>query len=144
MTIDPKTPQPLGLDCTHRIYGRSLMVHADCFHWLKQIPDNSIDAVVTDPPYGVREYEARELEQCHRGSTGIWRIPPSFDGNRRALLLRRWMTGSAKQCGVSSVNGAPPCCHGPDQWVLRLWRQQECAWLLASPRGQEHFSRYPA
>lgn len=88
MAIDPKTPQPPGLVFAHRTYGRSHMVHADCFQWLRQVPDNSIDAVVTDPPYGVREYETRELEQRPCGKTGIWRIPPSFDGNSRAPLPR--------------------------------------------------------
>ena len=86
MDIDPTTPQLPGFDFPHCTYGHSLMVHADCFHWLRQVPDNSIDAVVTDPPYGVREYEVREIEQRQRGKTGIWRIPPSFDGNKRAPL----------------------------------------------------------
>ena len=88
MGIDPKTPQLPGFNFPHRTYGHSLMVHADCFHWLRKMPENSIDAVVTDPPYGVREYEARELEQRQCGKTGIWRIPPSFDGNKRAPLPR--------------------------------------------------------
>ena len=29
-------------------------INADCFDYLKEIPDNSIDLVVTDPPYLVR------------------------------------------------------------------------------------------
>jgi site-specific DNA-methyltransferase (adenine-specific) len=33
--------------------GRSLIVHADCFEWLGRVPENSIHAIVTDPPYGV-------------------------------------------------------------------------------------------
>jgi len=27
------------------------IIHGDCFDVLQQIPDNSIDAVITDPPY---------------------------------------------------------------------------------------------
>ena len=61
MAMDPETSRFPGFDFTHRAYGRSLMVHADCFHWLRQVPDNSIAAVVTDPPYGIREYEVEEL-----------------------------------------------------------------------------------
>ncbi|WP_335953716.1 DNA-methyltransferase [Acinetobacter higginsii] len=30
------------------------IIHGDCFEVLKTVPDNSIDAVVTDPPYGIR------------------------------------------------------------------------------------------
>jgi site-specific DNA-methyltransferase (adenine-specific) len=68
--------------------GRSLLVHADCFEWLGRVPKNSIHAIVTDPPYGVKEYDFDQLEKRTNGSGGIWRIPPSFDGNVRAPLPR--------------------------------------------------------
>jgi site-specific DNA-methyltransferase (adenine-specific) len=66
----------------------ALLVHADCFEWLARIPDESIDAVVTDPPYGVQEYELAQIEKRAAGGAGIWRIPPSFDGSLRAPLPR--------------------------------------------------------
>lgn len=41
--------------------------HGDCFDVLKTIPDNSIDAVVTDPPYGIRfmgkAWDGADIEQ---------------------------------------------------------------------------------
>lgn len=76
-------------DYEHKKIGQSMIIHADCFDWLKHLPENSIDAIVTDPPYGVKEYEIKEIERMHNGGgTGIWRIPPSFDGNTRAPLPR--------------------------------------------------------
>jgi len=78
----------LAFDFAHRACGRSLMVHADCFDWLRQVPEGFIDAVVTDPPYGVKEYEIEEIERMNSGGPGMWRIPPSFDGNVRAPLPR--------------------------------------------------------
>jgi len=36
--------------------GKATLVHADCFDWLDQQEQHSIHAVVTDPPYGLREY----------------------------------------------------------------------------------------
>lgn len=88
--MNKHTPPPpqLAFDFRHQIVGRSLLVHADCFEWLRLVPDCSIDAVVTDPPYGVKEYEVEEIERMHNGGTGIWRIPPAFDGNVRAPLPR--------------------------------------------------------
>lgn len=68
--------------------GRSLLVHADAFDWLARIPDESLDGMVFDPPYGVEEYEVDQLEKMLSGGAGIWRIPPSFDGNRRAPMPR--------------------------------------------------------
>ena len=69
-------------------FGSSFLIHADCLEWLGRIPENSIHAILTDPPYGVREYESYELEKRSAGRGGIWRIPPSFDGNVRAPLPR--------------------------------------------------------
>ncbi len=68
--------------------GHSLLVHADCFDWLSDIPEDSLHAIVTDPPYGVKEYEQEQLTKRKNGSGGIWRIPPSFDGSVRAPLPR--------------------------------------------------------
>jgi site-specific DNA-methyltransferase (adenine-specific) len=77
-----------GLDYRTETVGNSLIVHADCFEWLSRIEENSFHAVVTDPPYGVKEYEEVELHKRNNGKGGIWRIPPSFDGHTRAPLPR--------------------------------------------------------
>ncbi len=53
-----------------------------------RIPENSIHGIVTDPPYGVKEYEFDQLAKMANGNGGIWRIPPSFDGNVRSPLPR--------------------------------------------------------
>ncbi|MGA7343542.1 MAG: site-specific DNA-methyltransferase [Terracidiphilus sp.] len=44
--------------------------------------------MVTDPPYGVKEYEFDQIEKRANGNGGIWRIPPSFDGSARQPLPR--------------------------------------------------------
>ena len=48
----------------------------------------SIHAVVTDPPYGLVEYQPTELAKMKKGRGGVWRIPPSFDGCQRGPLPR--------------------------------------------------------
>lgn len=45
-------------------------------------------AVVTDPPYGLVEYSPQEQRKLRSGRGGVWRIPPSFDGSRRAPVPR--------------------------------------------------------
>ncbi len=75
-------------DYSNKIIGNSVIIHADCFEWLCKIPENSIHAIVTDPPYGVKEYNFRQLEKRENGNGGVWRIPPSFDGNVRSPLPR--------------------------------------------------------
>jgi site-specific DNA-methyltransferase (adenine-specific) len=55
---------------------------------MEQRPENSIHAIVTDPPYGLKEYTPREKEKLRNGRGGVWRIPPSFDGCKRSPLPR--------------------------------------------------------
>ena len=64
------------------------VVHGDCFDWMEQRGANSIHAVVTDPPYGLKEYSADEKRKLRRGRGGVWRIPPAFDGCTRSPLPR--------------------------------------------------------
>lgn len=64
------------------------VVHCDSFEWLDAAKASSIEAVVTDPPYGVVEYTEEQLRKRKTGKGGIWRIPPSFDGCQRSPLPR--------------------------------------------------------
>jgi len=64
------------------------VIHADCFEWMTYQDEHSITAIVTDPPYGVKEYTEQEMEKQRHGKGGIWRIPPSFDGHARNPLPR--------------------------------------------------------
>lgn len=63
-------------------------IYGNCFDVLKNFEDNSIHAVVTDPPYGVKEYKSEELKKKNSGNGGIWRFPPAFDGHQRAPMPR--------------------------------------------------------
>ncbi len=62
--------------------------HADCRDWLAARKPNSIHAVVTDPPYGMLEYSEKELAKLRAGRGGVWRIPPTIGGSKRAPLPR--------------------------------------------------------
>src|SRR3954466_3581608 len=69
--------------------GASYTLHqGDCLEWLDAQPPGSLHAIVTDPPYGLKEYSAHEQEKLRKGRGGIWRIPPSFDGSKRSPLPR--------------------------------------------------------
>jgi DNA modification methylase len=68
--------------------GQVRLFHADCLQWLRCQPERSIHGVVTDPPYGLVEYTAKEQAKLRAGRGGVWRIPPSFDGHRRSPLPR--------------------------------------------------------
>lgn len=74
--------------------------HADAFAWLDAAEANSIEAVVTDPPYGVLEYTPEQLAKRRNGRGGVWRIPPSFDGATRQPLPRFTALGEAELNGI--------------------------------------------
>ena len=69
-------------------YGKAALYRADCFDWLNARTANSIEAVITDPPYGLVEYSEIQQRKLREGKGGVWRIPPSFDGHMRSPLPR--------------------------------------------------------
>jgi site-specific DNA-methyltransferase (adenine-specific) len=77
-------------------FNKAILIHADCFDWIEQQPENSIHAVVTDPPYGLHEYSAEQQAKLRVRKGGVWRIPPAFDGHVRSPLPR-FTTLSAEQ-----------------------------------------------
>ena len=71
-----------------RSLGRTRLYRADCLEWLASAAPNSVHAVVTDPPYGLVEYSAKEQAKLRKRQGGVWRLPPSFDGAKRSPLPR--------------------------------------------------------
>jgi DNA modification methylase len=67
---------------------RATAILGDAIQWLAELPESSIHAVVTDPPYGMVEYEEKNHVKMRAGRGGVWRIPPSFDGAKRQPLPR--------------------------------------------------------
>ena len=62
------------------------LVEEDCFAWMDHCSANSVHAIVTDPPYGLKEYTAQEKDKLRRGRGGVWRVPPL------------WTAASASPC----------------------------------------------
>jgi len=67
---------------------RATYILDDAIHFLAELPENSIHAVVTDPPYGLIEYDEGHHSKLRSGRGGVWRIPPTFDGVQRRPLPR--------------------------------------------------------
>jgi site-specific DNA-methyltransferase (adenine-specific) len=88
-SMPSKLPHPWSFDFSHAEIGQSVLVNADCIEWMSRAQENSVHAIVTDPPYGVKEYEQAEVERLRNGNRGgIWRLPPVLDGVERAPLPR--------------------------------------------------------
>lgn len=84
MTTQIQTFAPLS----NAITGTPEIIQGDAFDWLQDAERNSIQAVVTDPPYGLVEYLPDQLRKLREGRGGVWRIPPAFDNSTRKPLPR--------------------------------------------------------
>jgi DNA modification methylase len=78
----------LGTQARNHLSDRVTYVLSDALKWLAELPANSIHAVVTDPPYGMIEYDEKNHAKLRKGRGGVWRIPPSFDGANRQPVPR--------------------------------------------------------
>ncbi len=75
---------------------------SDAFAWLESRGANSVHAIVTDPPYGLKEYSDVEKRKLRAGRGGVWRIPPSFDGCKRSPLPRFTVLDAADRIALRS------------------------------------------
>src|ERR1700722_1581795 len=49
----------LGAQQRHHLSDCAIYILDDATSWLDTVPDDSLHAIVTDPPYGVLEYEEK-------------------------------------------------------------------------------------
>ncbi len=88
-SLGAQTPITDGAGWEDRFtYGDATLYRADCLTWLDHREDNSLHAVVTDPPFGLHEYSAEQQAKLRAGRGGVWRIPPAFDGVARSAVPR--------------------------------------------------------
>src|SRR5262245_35766075 len=85
-----------------RVYHNSIysIFNADSLEWLKSRRANSFHAVVTDPPFAVIEYSAKELAKRRLKRGGIWRLPNAFDGAERQPMPRFTILSEHDRMGV--------------------------------------------
>lgn len=65
---------------------RPHLLSGDCLTVLRTLPDNSVDAIVTDPPYGLSDYTTADLQDCMRA----WLSGEPYRPKRRGFMGREW------------------------------------------------------
>lgn len=80
--------QEKSTDWPQQNVGKATVVNSDSFEWLEQREENSVHAVVTDPPYGLVEYTDKEQSKLRAGKGGNWRVPPALGGYVRSPVPR--------------------------------------------------------
>jgi len=64
------------------------LANADALEWLDRVPEDTLSGIVTDPPYGLIEYENKDHDKLREGRGGVWRMPPTLGGVERSPVPR--------------------------------------------------------
>jgi len=89
-----------------RLSDRVTCFQADALRWIGDAPENSVHAIVTDPPYGLVEYQEKDHSKLKAGRGGVWRLPPSWDGAKRRPLPRFTVLSGSDHEALSAFFGA--------------------------------------
>lgn len=93
------------------------VLHGDCLELMRDIPDNSIDSLVTDPPYGLSQHKPSEVVDC----------------------LMAWCKGEVYQAKGSGFMGKTwdAWVPGPEVWkeVYRVLKPGSHALIFAGTRS---------
>jgi DNA modification methylase len=110
----------------------------DCIEVLKTLPDNSVDSVVTDPPYGL-EFMGKEWDKLEPNRNGQrWADterelikPAEFKDFKALPSYRPKRNAKCKTCGHYRFSGTPCKCEEPN-WDDRMNEHAELmqAWHL--------------
>lgn len=58
----------------------------DCLTSLKSLPSNSVDSIITDPPYGLSDQRREDVVAC----LGDWLAGREFKPNKRGFMGKEW------------------------------------------------------
>jgi site-specific DNA-methyltransferase (adenine-specific) len=58
----------------------------DCLEFMKTLPDNSIDAVVTDPPYGMSNHTQQDIINC----LSAWLAGKEYKHSKAGFMGKEW------------------------------------------------------
>jgi site-specific DNA-methyltransferase (adenine-specific) len=100
--LSAPAPTPARQLLTRCRLDRCEIVLGDGLAWLAARPANSIHAIVTDPPYGLKEFSEVEKGKLRSRRGGVWRIPPALDGCRRSPLPRFTVLDESERTALRS------------------------------------------
>ncbi|AEJ93250.1 DNA methylase [Mycobacterium phage ShiLan] len=124
------------------------LYHGDCLDVIAKLPDNSVDAVVTDPPYGLefmgKDWDAPWKESdvnadagFHGGGISATRKLPSFTGTTNPKCLRCKGTRRGRRDGTAKVavclcrdGGQFPNVRAVEMRAFQQWSQEWAAECL--------------
>lgn len=110
--------------------------HGDCIEVLATLPDASVDAVVTDPPYGL-EFMGREWDAPWKTGNGFRRAGNAADAGRESVFGRSSRTSPEYIAG----KGFQAWC---EQWAAECLRVLKPGGHMVAFGGTRTFHRLTA
>ncbi len=98
---------------------KNKIICGDCLEVMKDIPDNSIDTIITDPPYGL-EFMGKEWDRLGNVGEGRSKRPkPAISGQEFKDRIGRVSYNATqnvrcRKCGHWKFSGTPCKCEEPD------------------------------
>ena len=90
-----------------------VVFRGDCLHVLRGWPDNSVDSIVTDPPYGL-EFMGKEWDAPWRETSGGFSAPGIGKRERAWPSYKGSNLSRCETCGKLVGQGGSPCvCESP-------------------------------
>lgn len=62
------------------------ILNGDCFEVLKTLEDNSVDSIVTDPPYGLSQHSQQDVIDCLRA----WISGETYSSQKKGFMNKEW------------------------------------------------------
>lgn len=104
----------------------SPVVVADCIDAMRAMPDCSVEAMVTDPPYGL-EFMGKEWDRLGGGAAKS--APPGIGQRSTGWVSNRgWNEMRCRNCGHLSHGGSPCRCGAPNFAAADDRMRQMQAW----------------
>lgn len=66
--------------------GRAALHVGDCLEALREMPSNSVDSVVTDPPYGLSDHKPADVVAC----LTAWLAGEEYRPKKKGFMGRAW------------------------------------------------------
>ena len=110
------------------------VIPGDCTNVMRSLPAGSVDAVVTDPPYGL-EFMGKEWDSFGGGRVGM---PGIGDRGTPWVSSQGWNGLRCRKCGHLPHGGSPCQCPNPDiraaddRWLL--FQEFNRQWAVESLR----------
>lgn len=65
---------------------KAKVIQGDCLEELKKLPDNSVDSIVTDPPYGLSDQKQADVTAC----LTAWLAGQEYKSKKKGFMGKSW------------------------------------------------------